>query len=359
MEIYRTRRFELPKKDREPIPRDLAARVLFEHDRRCCVCRTIKPVQIHHIDEDPSNNAFDNLAVLCFDCHRDTQIRGGFDRKLDADQVRLYRRDWLQKIREFRSAEQPSEQSKDVPNRKLRLTLVRLEVALANEDWFEVARVYHGVGDVKTRDKYVELALGADPSPFYVVLLRQMQGRLDEVSEEVKSAAAEAVTSDWTTYAGVLADTGRTAEAAGTYLSGISGAIQAGRWFNAAIYMRRMADDLAEPLYRMALHQAVEDEDLWWQLRCFQELKWNDAAQELLLGHASEIEAGDHELLKRALARAQGDEEKLVALTRRIEELGPAAWFQLVPLPGNSSNDVVTQQTDEVLPDPAGEMPSA
>jgi hypothetical protein len=71
------------KKCRTEIPSEIAAQVLFESDRTCCVCRVPgRPIQIHHIDDDPSNSPADNLAVLCFDCHRDTQIRGGFDRKL-------------------------------------------------------------------------------------------------------------------------------------------------------------------------------------------------------------------------------------------------------------------------------------
>lgn len=53
-----------------------------------------KGVQIHHLDANPGNNEIQNLAVLCFDCHRDTQIAGGFDRKLSAGQVRLYRDNW-------------------------------------------------------------------------------------------------------------------------------------------------------------------------------------------------------------------------------------------------------------------------
>lgn len=86
-------------KERTEIPRDIAARVLFESDRTCCVCRQRgRPVQIHHIDEDPSNSASENLCILCFDCHRDTQIRGGFDRKLDAAQIVLYKEEWLDKI---------------------------------------------------------------------------------------------------------------------------------------------------------------------------------------------------------------------------------------------------------------------
>ena len=84
----------MAKSRRAPIPPEISARVLFESDRTCCVCRQRgKPVQIHHINEDSSDNALRNLAVLCFDCHRETQITGGFDRKLDSDQVTLYRND--------------------------------------------------------------------------------------------------------------------------------------------------------------------------------------------------------------------------------------------------------------------------
>ncbi|SRR6266849_2707866 len=82
-------------KQRIEIPQEVAARVLFLSDRTCCVCRIPrKAIQIHHIDDDPSNSVEANLAVLCLECHRETQIRGGFDRKLDAHQVILYRSDW-------------------------------------------------------------------------------------------------------------------------------------------------------------------------------------------------------------------------------------------------------------------------
>lgn len=94
----------MQKKNREQIPVETAAQVLFLSDRTCCVCRFRgKPVQIHHIDEDPSNSDQTNLAVLCFDCHRETQIRGGFDRKLDAQQIILYRDDWLRLVSQNRS----------------------------------------------------------------------------------------------------------------------------------------------------------------------------------------------------------------------------------------------------------------
>jgi hypothetical protein len=78
---------------------DVSADILFASDRTCCVCRERgKRVQIHHIDDDPSNNAIENLAVLCFDCHDQTQLRGGFGKHLTAPVVEKYRDEWLQRV---------------------------------------------------------------------------------------------------------------------------------------------------------------------------------------------------------------------------------------------------------------------
>ncbi len=82
----------MPDKKRIEIPQGTAATALFVADRTCCVCGDPdKPVQIHHIDEDPSNNNLENLAVLCLDHQEETQIKGGFGRRLDAETVILYR----------------------------------------------------------------------------------------------------------------------------------------------------------------------------------------------------------------------------------------------------------------------------
>ena len=95
----------MAKKDRIPAPDEVVALVMFRSDRMCCVCRERgESIQIHHIDEDPSNNDPDNLAVLCLQCHNETQIRGGFGRKLDATQVRHYRGDWHRRVEERREA---------------------------------------------------------------------------------------------------------------------------------------------------------------------------------------------------------------------------------------------------------------
>ena len=42
--------------------------VLKEYNHRCAICGTDQP-QLHHIDEDPSNNDPANLLPLCPNCH--------------------------------------------------------------------------------------------------------------------------------------------------------------------------------------------------------------------------------------------------------------------------------------------------
>jgi len=90
-------------KARTVVPGNTAAALLFRSDRTCCICRERgKPTQIHHLDEDPANNDPNNLAVLCLLCHDETQIRGGFGRKLDALQVIEYREDWFARVQKRR-----------------------------------------------------------------------------------------------------------------------------------------------------------------------------------------------------------------------------------------------------------------
>ena len=88
------------KKKRIKIPGDTASEILFLSDRTCCVCNVRgKHVQIHHIDENPSNNDIKNLSILCLECHNDTMIKGGFGRKLDAHQVIKYQTEWIERVR--------------------------------------------------------------------------------------------------------------------------------------------------------------------------------------------------------------------------------------------------------------------
>lgn len=91
-------------KERTEVSAELAARVMFASDRTCCVCRSEKlKIQIHHIDEDPSNNAFDNLAVICLFCHVDAHSSTPFVRNMSAETLQLYNNSWREIVR-FRLA---------------------------------------------------------------------------------------------------------------------------------------------------------------------------------------------------------------------------------------------------------------
>jgi hypothetical protein len=87
------------------VPSDLAADVVFASDSTCCVCRERgKAVQIHHVDEDPNNNTFPNLAVLCLEYHNHTQVTGGFGRKLTDTLVIKYREECSARVVQRRDA---------------------------------------------------------------------------------------------------------------------------------------------------------------------------------------------------------------------------------------------------------------
>jgi len=56
------------KKERVQIPSRTRVAVLREFNHRCAMCGEDGP-QIHHIDEDPTNNDPQNLLPLCPNCH--------------------------------------------------------------------------------------------------------------------------------------------------------------------------------------------------------------------------------------------------------------------------------------------------
>jgi 5-methylcytosine-specific restriction endonuclease McrA len=89
---------------RTTIPDEIAAEVLYQHDRVCCVCNEPgKAVQIHHIDKDPNNHAPENLAALCLQHHDEAHITGGFGRKLRAVDIIKHRDEWTRRVRERRA----------------------------------------------------------------------------------------------------------------------------------------------------------------------------------------------------------------------------------------------------------------
>jgi hypothetical protein len=55
-------------KTRTNVPKGVREQVLKEYRHRCAICATDRP-QVHHVDENPSNNDPLNLLPLCPNCH--------------------------------------------------------------------------------------------------------------------------------------------------------------------------------------------------------------------------------------------------------------------------------------------------
>lgn len=65
---YAPRPIDTDMKTRTSIPKPIRDRVLKEYHHRCAIRSEDNP-QLHHIDEDPSNNDPLNLIPLCGNCH--------------------------------------------------------------------------------------------------------------------------------------------------------------------------------------------------------------------------------------------------------------------------------------------------
>lgn len=89
------------KNTRKKIPADIEAEVIFQSNRQCCVDQK-RGDHIHHIDGDSSNYDFDNLALLCFDCHNEASITGSLRKKLTPKAIKKFRDHHYEVIRHNR-----------------------------------------------------------------------------------------------------------------------------------------------------------------------------------------------------------------------------------------------------------------
>jgi hypothetical protein len=320
-----------PKKRIEIRP-EVAARVLFLSDRTCCVCRRSgKPVQIHHVDEDPSHSELGNLAVLCLDCHNDTQLRGGFARKLEADQVILYRDDWHRVVARARaSVEMPS--SRRDTRDELALALSIAEIYRENGEFELLAMHYHRLGNVELRDKYIELTLQRGPNDSSIAYLRGLQRKPELIPEEVieRELARYAQHDDKLQRARFLRTLGRHRQAALDYAEGSAESLRQGRTFSAAFYLKELAKSgIVTELFVEALGEATREGDLWWQVRALQELGWDKELSDLLERHAAEIEEGGNLMLQSYLADARGDSAAGIVLRKALA--AGSSLRQMVP----------------------------
>jgi len=81
--------------DRPPVPEPVAVQVLVDNQHTCCICQLPNlHVQLHHIDEDKTNNSPANLAVVCGNCHSRVTGNEGFGRKFSHSEVAEFKRRW-------------------------------------------------------------------------------------------------------------------------------------------------------------------------------------------------------------------------------------------------------------------------
>jgi hypothetical protein len=306
-----------------PLPRHIAAQVLFFSDRRCCVCREKnKAVQIHHIDGDPRNHAVENLAVLCLDCHTETQKQGGFYRRLDAPQVRLYRDEWLRAVGRQVCDPQSGLHLKHAGGitRESQEQVARL--LHENGMYAALARHYDLLGESELRDRYIEIAIEHGEVPVEVeVELRVRQGRL----AEVPSARLHAYITrprhdaDPCALASIHKSLGDEKEAVAVYCRNILHLLHRRELYRAAILLKRLAEqDLPERLLQEAHNVGRQESDLWMQVCTLRELGWEQELKRLLNANRERIEAGEHTLLRFELYRCTGEVDRLNATYVRL-----------------------------------------
>src|SRR5712692_1405406 len=94
---------------RPPIPAAAREALLYRNDHTCCICNDrSRDVQIHHIDGDPANNAPENLAVVCLDCHSRVTGARGLGQSYRPGEVRKYKRTWERRLEARRHVHRPA-----------------------------------------------------------------------------------------------------------------------------------------------------------------------------------------------------------------------------------------------------------
>jgi hypothetical protein len=315
----------MKSKKKADIPVDLAARALFKADRTCCVCRVAgKPVQLHHIDEDPTHNAERNLAVLCLDCHTDTMVRGGFHRKLDADQVILYRDDWEQIVAQRRAAVDAQAASVGTERlAELKSLTTTLDILKERKQYWLLAIQYNALGNTDLRDKYIELTLQEQRDDDTLIFLRSMQDRQDLIPRDVikREISRREKYKDWSQLARLYDKIGDYKNAVQFYCKSIIQDLEEDNVFAAAFYLKELCGTVpSRQLFEEAYRRSTEKGDLWWQIRALQELGWKDELRRVLMSHRTEIEQSGNSLLRQELYSAAGETEKLYEEQRRNAE---------------------------------------
>lgn len=82
---------------RPHIPEPLRQQLLYQSAFKCVVCQK-RAAQLHHIDEDPTNNDPSNLVAVCLDHHDDAHATRKLSQNLTAPRLRDFKRRWTGQV---------------------------------------------------------------------------------------------------------------------------------------------------------------------------------------------------------------------------------------------------------------------
>lgn len=177
-------------KSRKKIPTRIADDVMYGADLLCCVCE-YRGDQIHHIDDDPSNNDPDNLVLLCFNHHDEVTRTGGITRRLSPSLLRKYRAALYKKVearRELPRVEEPVTANSHV--NEARLFQLVLD-AVSIREIQKVRRTLYSGEEEKTLDAIREVSSYVESSG--VRARREIFEFLDQVASETRGGMSSKV----------------------------------------------------------------------------------------------------------------------------------------------------------------------
>ncbi|NJC70829.1 hypothetical protein HC031_14045 [Planosporangium thailandense] len=202
----------------------------------------------------------------------------------------------------------------------LELVTSLAEIYRDEESYWRLAMHYDAIQNIELRDKYIDLALQQqDTDDETHIFLRAMQGRADLIPLDVIKRERERLADNPLQLARLHKHLGEYGEAAAAYVRGVVDRLSTGNTFAAAFYLKELyKDGLVEELFKLALKDAIQRKDIYWQSRALEELGWRSELRELLLKHASEIRESDDLFLQEKLAWAEDDSRAYVDLHKEI-----------------------------------------
>jgi len=130
--------------NRKSIPKETETRVLTSSARRCALCFGLnndlqeKKEQVAHLDQDPSNSDFDNLAWLCFNHHDAYDGKTRQSKNYTIGEVKTYRNKLYEEI-DRNPPRETTNQVKDYSfDAGARIKTVRDELGLKSSQFAEL-----------------------------------------------------------------------------------------------------------------------------------------------------------------------------------------------------------------------------